>query len=727
MRSLSIAALLLLLMVLNVHCRSLNNGVNEEIAETAENIKRLLALLEKQHDGTERSNDEGDDRSGEKHPYGSKDNEKSGSEEEGLKGDLNEREAIIKHEQVEIRQMESFLKQERKAVPGGAIDPNETDETKLHNRIQQLEKEIRREEDTVHIRNGKVTKVRTQGEAPVGWASLVRRTKLDDVLSMRDSDDILYTPEQLAAMQSTTGKRRLYEFVSWPDKVIPYQFESTFSQSSDQAKVVNAMRVWESVSCVKFRPRISTDTDYYLRITPGTGCSSAVGRVRSDGGGQNLFLALPGCVRSAGTILHELGHAMGFFHEQSRLDRDDSVSINFDNIESGRERNFFSERSELVAQYDVESIMHYGSHFFSKNGLATIDAKEQDESVLMGNRVELTFYDKKVANRAYECADHCNSSAPACTNDGYLNMDCVCVCPKGLGGAACETSDPTWDSICGGMFSLDDGDEVTLESPGFPGVYPAGLQCAWIIESKRADSLVVLNILTLNNEYLGSCSDTLEIRKNLLGQTGIRFCGSNPDVVPDANRPIFNITTKPNTQSMSVLFESSPTSHGMTKGFKAIAKIARRQTACTYITCPGESLYCEDQGSSLSHTCVCKTGWAGSDCDISVITTEIITEDFESSTYSFDIVEPWRLNQRQTLSGGTGPSGDFTSSSGYYVYFESSAPLQYGEMHQMISSTFFDGTYYQASSWRRTRTLSIADVIPSLLELAAIASAWPRL
>ena len=38
--------------------------------------------------------------------------------------------------------------------------------------------------------------------------------------------------------------------------------------------------------------------------------------------------------------MHEILHALGFYHEQSRLDRDDFVQIRFENIRSGLENNF---------------------------------------------------------------------------------------------------------------------------------------------------------------------------------------------------------------------------------------------------------------------------------------------------------------------------------------------------------------------------------------------------
>ncbi len=51
---------------------------------------------------------------------------------------------------------------------------------------------------------------------------------------------------------------------------------------------------------------------------------------------------------STGTVLHEILHALGFWHEQSRPDRDNHLVIVFDNVLPGEIREENIELSFLL-------------------------------------------------------------------------------------------------------------------------------------------------------------------------------------------------------------------------------------------------------------------------------------------------------------------------------------------------------------------------------------------
>jgi hypothetical protein len=59
-------------------------------------------------------------------------------------------------------------------------------------------------------------------------------------------------------------------------------------------------------------------------------------------------------------VVHELMHAIGQMHEQSRSDRDNYIQIFYGNIEQGQEKNFDNNlRTFDRTPYDVESLMQY--------------------------------------------------------------------------------------------------------------------------------------------------------------------------------------------------------------------------------------------------------------------------------------------------------------------------------------------------------------------------------
>ncbi|XP_063691481.1 uncharacterized protein LOC134823830 isoform X2 [Bolinopsis microptera] len=186
----------------------------------------------------------------------------------------------------------------------------------------------------------------------------------------------------------------------WPNGIIYYKFSLGLGQLKVQL-VLSAMQHIMDYTCVKFSERLN-ETDY-LNITSEKGCYSWVGK---RGGPQEVSVG-SGCV-TMGIIAHELSHAIGFYHEQSRPDRDTFVELIKDNIRQTQLENFEkrheTEVDSLNVPYDYGSIMHYGLKDFSENKLPTLKTLQQVPSgVQIGQRVRLSIHDIEQANRLYKC------------------------------------------------------------------------------------------------------------------------------------------------------------------------------------------------------------------------------------------------------------------------------------------------------------------------------------
>ncbi|XP_006882189.1 PREDICTED: meprin A subunit alpha [Elephantulus edwardii] len=191
---------------------------------------------------------------------------------------------------------------------------------------------------------------------------------------------------------------------------IPYILADNLELNAKGA-ILYAFEMFRLKSCVDFKPYEGEKS--YIIFQKFDGCWSEVGDQHV---GQNLSIG-ERCDYKA-IIQHEILHALGFYHEQSRTDRDDYVNIWWDEIIPGYQHNFNTYDDNFITDlntpYDYESLMHYEPFSFNKNASApTITAKIPEFNPIIGQRLDFSDIDLKRLNRMYNCTtthtllDHC--------------------------------------------------------------------------------------------------------------------------------------------------------------------------------------------------------------------------------------------------------------------------------------------------------------------------------
>ncbi|MGB7393302.1 MAG: M12 family metallopeptidase [Pricia sp.] len=154
----------------------------------------------------------------------------------------------------------------------------------------------------------------------------------------------------------------------WANNTIVYRISGLSSQV--RSELQKSFDEWTSKTNIRFKERTNEST-YVTISSSGSNSNSGVATLGSNG--SRGFIRL-GTRATAVVIIHEIGHTLGYIHEQNRSDRDDYVIINFDNIEDDAQDQFFksSSASLITRDLDINSTMMYGSYTFSKNGRPTI-------------------------------------------------------------------------------------------------------------------------------------------------------------------------------------------------------------------------------------------------------------------------------------------------------------------------------------------------------------------
>jgi hypothetical protein len=212
------------------------------------------------------------------------------------------------------------------------------------------------------------------------------RFVLDNGLAVVDGDIVIGQP--VGEMNSSSGTALMPNMHLWPTHTIPFHIQANLSRPE---RVRAALGLFAQTA-VRFVPYTSQHDVLVFEESTGP-CKSYVGQV----GGKQPILLSPDCGSS--DIAHEVMHALGFVHEQNRLDRDKYIQVINENIDEKYLDNFAKLPPDYMqisgrSDFAFESLMIYPPTMFAKGNLPTMESKIDGKTISPTDGLSQSDFDR---------------------------------------------------------------------------------------------------------------------------------------------------------------------------------------------------------------------------------------------------------------------------------------------------------------------------------------------
>nr|KAG5690171.1 hypothetical protein BaRGS_013628 [Batillaria attramentaria] len=225
-------------------------------------------------------------------------------------------------------------------------------------------------------------------------SEMMMMLELDMAMTPRQFGDLMRDPYR-GAWTRSKRKAVVESFESsgetivtrWDDAKVYYEINDDLN---GRAAITQAIKEWETYTCLNF-----TLADYDTKDKV----------VFQDGEGHEIFHQSSCFSLQKSIVIHEIGHTIGWIHEQARPDRDTYIRVNFNRIPDMYHDQFAEFDTRLINDYDVQydyrSIMHYSGDLPVTRAIETLNPMYQD---IIGMAEGLSYKDAMLANLMYNCA-----------------------------------------------------------------------------------------------------------------------------------------------------------------------------------------------------------------------------------------------------------------------------------------------------------------------------------